>query len=161
MTWERGRARVEQLLRDGELDRVVPSPELAARLLEEADRHLRSAELVGGVDPTGSYQLAYDAARKASAALLAVQGLRATTRGGHVAVQDTVREQFGGRGGVAAFDAFSRLRRRRAASEYPDLDTATTTPEDADDALRSASAIVVSARQLYESGRLVPFEIQP
>jgi hypothetical protein len=32
----------------------------------------------------------YDTLRKSAAALLAVQGLRATSRGGHVAIQDAV-----------------------------------------------------------------------
>ena len=47
---------------------------------------------------TGAYQPPYDALRKAAAALLAVQGLRATSRGGHIAIQDAVRAQFGDRG---------------------------------------------------------------
>jgi hypothetical protein len=157
VTWERGRARVEQLLRDGELEAVVASAELAGRLLDEAGHHLRAAELVRELDPTGAYQLAYDAARKGSAALLAAQGLRSTTRGGHVAVQDTVREQFGGQNGVPAFDAFARLRRKRAATEYPDLGTPSTTTDDVDDALRAASAIVAAARQLHDAGHLGPF----
>ena len=154
MTWERGRASIEQLLRDGELEVVVPSPGLAVRLFEDADRHLQSAEMLREIDPAGAYQLAYDAARKGCAALLATQGLRSTTHGGHIAVQDTVREQFGGPGGVAAFDSFSRLRRKRAANEYPDLGTASTTTDDVDDAVRSANAIVSAARQVYETGKL-------
>jgi len=157
MTWERGRARVEQMLQDGELEPVVPSAGLAGRLFEEADRHLQAAKMIREVDPAGAYQLAYDAARKSSAALLAAQGLRSTTRGGHIAVQDTVREQFGGPGGVPAFDTFSRLRRNRAASEYPDSGTANTTTDDVDDGVRTASAIVVAARQVYGAGKLDAF----
>ena len=42
-----------------------------------------------------AYQLAYDALRKSAASLLEAQGLRATSRGGHVAVQDGVIAQFG------------------------------------------------------------------
>ena len=41
---------------------------------------------MGTTDLEGSLALAYDAARKAAEALLARQGLRATTRGGHIAV---------------------------------------------------------------------------
>lgn len=158
MTWGRERTAVEQLLRDGELQEVQPSPELAERLMEDASRHLASARAIASSDPNGAYQLAYDAARKACAALPAPQGLRATTRGGHVAVQDAARNQFNGDGGLPAFRAFSRLRRARAAREYPDVGTPTTTSEDVDDALRAAAEIVAAARQLFETGRLDRFD---
>lgn len=36
MTWGRGRDTVERLLRDGELEQVLASPELAERLMEDA-----------------------------------------------------------------------------------------------------------------------------
>lgn len=157
MTWSRGKARIEQLLRDGELDTVPASPALARRLLDEAGRHLASANAIANTDPTGCYQLAYDAARKACAALLAQQGLRSTTRGGHIAVQDTVREQFGGSRGMKAFDALSGMRRRRAASEYPDSTTPTITTDDAQDAVIAAQAILDAARQLLDSNRLDTF----
>lgn len=92
MTWSRGRATIERLLADGGLDQVIASPDLAERLMEGAQRYLASAGSIAPADPSGGYQLAYDAARKACSALLAPQGLRATTRGGHVAVQDAVRD---------------------------------------------------------------------
>lgn len=41
-------------------------------------------------DLSGFYQLAYDAFRTSAASLLAVQGPRATSRGGHIAIQDAV-----------------------------------------------------------------------
>ena len=121
MTWERGRERVDELLARGELEEVTASEALADRLVREADKHLTAAGQIVAIDEAGAYQLAYDVARKACAALLAQQGLRATTRGGHVAVQDTVQAQFGGRGGMAAFGPIPRMRRKRAASEYPDM----------------------------------------
>ena len=74
MTWSRGRDTVEGLLRDGELEQVLASPELAERLMDEADRHLASASAIAASDPNGAYQRADDAARKACAALLAPQG---------------------------------------------------------------------------------------
>jgi hypothetical protein len=58
--------------------------------------------------------VAYDAARKASIALVAQQGLRTKSMGHHVTVEAVVRAQFGG-----PFDAFSGLRRRRSEIEYP------------------------------------------
>lgn len=140
------------MISQGELAQVVPSDELAERFFEEADRHLASATAIRVTDPTGSCQLAYDAARKACAALLAVQGLRATSAGGHIAVQDVVRAQFRG-----VFSQFPTLRRVRKQSEYPDVTTPTTTVDDASFAIDAAADMVNSAQQLAQSGRLDPF----
>ena len=140
------------MISQGELGQVVPSEELAERFFAEADRHLASAEAIRVTDPTGSYQLAYDAARKACAALLAVQGLRATSAGGHIAVQDVVRAQFRG-----VFAQFPTLRRVRKQSEYPDVTTPTTTVDDASFAIDAAGDMLNSAQRLVQSGRLAPF----
>lgn len=94
MSWERGRADIERLIADGELERVPPSDEVAARLLSDAEAHIALASKGVEDDPAGALQLSYDAARKASASLLAIQGLRATSRGGHIAVIDAVRAQL-------------------------------------------------------------------
>jgi hypothetical protein len=45
----------------------------------------------------GGYALAYDGARKALTAILENEGLRPTTRGGHLAVFEAVRAQLGPR----------------------------------------------------------------
>ncbi|GLC11356.1 hypothetical protein [Mycobacterium kiyosense] len=59
----------------------------------------------------------YDAARKALAAVLENEGLRATSRGGHIAVLEAVRAQLepplGGK-----LMPFDRMRRRRNVIEY-------------------------------------------
>ena len=158
MTWERGRAAIEAQVASGELEVVTASDELAQRFLTEATAHLKSARAISASDSAGAYQLAYDAARKACSALLAAQGLRATTRGGHIAVQEAVRDQFGGEGGVAAFRAFPRLRRTRAGAEYPRLDTPTVTEADASDAIEAAAGMLTAATGLLDSGRLTPFQ---
>lgn len=74
MTWERGRADIERLIAENELERVTPSDDVAARLVAEAEAHVALA--AKGIEnyPAGALQLSYDASRKASAALLAVQG---------------------------------------------------------------------------------------
>jgi hypothetical protein len=139
MTSETRRSEIDGMLAQGELDRVQPSAELAERFFAEADTHLTSASAIKTSDPTGSYQLAYDAARKACAALLAVQGLRATSAGGHIAVQDVVRAQFRG-----VFAQFPTLRRVRKQSEYPDVTTPTTTLDDASFAIDAAADMLNS-----------------
>jgi hypothetical protein len=62
--------------------------------------------------------LLYDAARKSLAAVLENQGLRATSRGGHIAVREAVSAQLDPPLG-ATVRPFDRLRRRRNQSEYP------------------------------------------
>lgn len=69
MSWERGRADIEQLLGDGEVERVAPSAEVTSRLLANAEAHIVLASKGVEDDPAGALQLSYDAARKASAAL--------------------------------------------------------------------------------------------
>jgi len=157
MTWAHGKAEVQKLVDDGELELVEASTDVAARLLADADAHLRLAAKGTDDDPAGALQLSYDAARKASAALLAVQGLRGTTRGGHIAVIDAVRFQFNDRGGVAVFGKINRLRRRRNATEYPSADSPGVTADEAEQALTIGTETVDSAKQLLATGRLDEF----
>ena len=158
MTWERGRTDIDRLIADGELERVTPSDEVASRLLADADAHIVLASKGVEDDPAGALQLSYDAARKASAALLAVQGLRATTRGGHIAVIDAVKAQFNDRGGMEIFGRLHPLRRRRNRTEYPDLESPGVNEDDARQALETAQAAVDAAKRLIDSGRMDPFE---
>jgi HEPN domain-containing protein len=162
--WKRGQAEIERQLARRELEPVAPSGELAQRLLVEARAHVRSARRALGSDgaddpvkrPTpvppdaaGALQLAYDAARKAAASLLAAQGLRATTTGGHTAVIRATEAQFSDR-----FGEIDWVRRRRHDSEYPDLTTPGVTVEEAIEAIAVAEQAIEWAEQILESGRL-------
>src|SRR3712207_6256518 len=69
-------------------------------------------------DPDGAYTMLYDAARQSLAALLQAQGLRATSRGGHVAVQLAIEAQFPDPPPRTAFRPFGRLRTTRNRVEY-------------------------------------------
>lgn len=158
MTWQRGRSDIARLIRDGELDRVAPSDAVAARLLADAEAHIALASKGIEDDPAGALQLSYDASRKASAALLAAQGLRSTTKGGHIAVVDAVKAQFNDRGGMEVFGRLHALRRRRNRTEYPDLDSPGVNEDDARQALDTARAVVDASRRLIDSGRLDQFE---
>lgn len=90
MSWEPGRVRVHEMIDAGEVEQVTPDLAIARRMLEDAGRHLATASQakVAG-DLSGAYQLAYDALRGSAASLPEAQGLRATSRGGHLAVQDS------------------------------------------------------------------------
>ena len=154
MSWQRGHAEVQRLIADGELEQVAPSAEVASRLVADAGAHVRLASKGTSDDPAGALQLSYDAARKAAAALLAIQGLRATTRGGHIAVIDAVRAQFNDRGGMEAFGRLHAMRRRRNRSEYPDEHSPGVDEQDAQQALNTAQAVIDAAKRLLDSGRL-------
>jgi hypothetical protein len=101
-----------------EIERVPASRQHADTLVEQGGRHLAAAQTIASIDPTGAYQLIYDAARKAFSAVLENQGLRATSTGGHIAVRDAVLAQLDPPLG-AILRPFDRLRRRRNDAEYP------------------------------------------
>jgi hypothetical protein len=94
-------------------------------------------------DAYSSYVLAYDAARFACVALLTQQGLRATTEGGHHAVEHAVRAQFG-----EGFRPFADLRRRRNELEYPRLPTDTATADEAQQVVEIAERLIAAADTL-------------
>ena len=144
--WATGQSDLEAMVTAGDLEQVTPSPENAARLLAEAERHLRSAELVAESDPAGGYDLLYAAARKAMAATLAAQGLRATSKGGHIAVQEAVTAQLGRSGAVVR--PFGRLRRTRNDADYPRLDTPELSVDDIAEDLPKAKEIVAAMQRL-------------
>jgi hypothetical protein len=116
--WGRGRDVVDDLLKRDELQRVTADENAAARMIQAAHTHLTSATKIRDSDPEMAMAVAYDAARKALAALLETQGLRSTSRGGHIALREAVLAQFGGLPGAQALRAFDRLRRRRNTVEY-------------------------------------------
>jgi hypothetical protein len=86
---------IDRMRAASELRRVPASRQHADRLVLQARKHLRSADEISQDDPAGGYTLVYDAARKALTAVLENQGLRPTTRGGHLAVFEATRAQSG------------------------------------------------------------------
>ncbi|MGQ0824683.1 MAG: HEPN domain-containing protein [Actinomycetota bacterium] len=157
MSWTPGADRVRELLDASELEQIEPSTDVANRLMIEATRHVASAEAISAVgDTSGAYSLAYDALRKSAASLLAVQGLRATSRGGHIAVQDTVIAQFGDT--VRCFRAFSRLRRNRNRFEYPGDAASEAAEDDVEDALKVAREAVDRVSTILREGVLSPWD---
>lgn len=149
MTWEPGRERVQELIDAGEVDRVTPDSEIARRMLQDAERHLATAAAAKRAgDLSGAYQLAYDALRKSAASLLEAQGLRATSRGGHLAVQEAVTAQFGT--AVRAFRSFGRIRRARNRFEYPSSDTPAPVDDDVEDAVAVATEVRKAAATILD-----------
>ena len=94
MRWNQGREVIDRLLAGGELQRVPASRDHADRLVRQARTHLASAAEISETDPAGGYTLVYDAARKVLTAILENQGLRPTSRGGHLAGYQAIRAQL-------------------------------------------------------------------
>src|SRR6516165_6089178 len=141
--WRRGEAAMEQLIRRRELEHVTGPAADGAPLLAQAHKTAATAAGLVHVDAHSAYVLAYDAARFACVALLAQQGLRATTDGGHYAVERVVRAQFG-----VGFRPFADLRRRRNELEYPRLPANTATADEAREAVSVAERLIAGADQL-------------
>ena len=129
MRWQQGRDAVEAMIARRELEPVPASRDHADLLLSQARRHLASAGAIAEDDPAGAYQLLYDGARKALAAVLENQGLRATSRGGHIAVREAVSAQLDPPLGVV-LRPFDRMRRRRNQVEYPSAAAPAITAEE-------------------------------
>src|SRR5665648_656726 len=91
--WPRGEAEIEQLIATKQLQQVIGGQANGAHLLQKASRTLETAGEIADQDPDSAYVLAYDAARYAGTAILAQQGLRPTTSGGHYAVEVALRAQ--------------------------------------------------------------------
>ncbi|CAI9408412.1 hypothetical protein HIDPHFAB_01074 [Nocardioides sp. T2.26MG-1] len=148
MRWEQGRDEIDRMLESGELERVQASREHADRLVDQARRHLESAEKICDSDPEGAYDTLYDAGRKALWAVLANQGLRPSHRGGHLAAYHAVRAQLDPPMG-RQLRPFDRMRRQRRDAEYPQIDTPEMVPSDVRADIPKISEIVdVAARVL-------------
>jgi len=87
MKWTRGQDTVDGLLTDGRLELVTGAEADGTAWLVSAQALLESAKREHDANPEAAYVLAYDAARKASTALLAQQGLRTKTAAHHVTVE--------------------------------------------------------------------------
>ena len=133
---------IEAMVAQGRIDRVLPSPNHAARLMRDAANHIESARMVATLDPNGGFQLAYDAGRKAASSILAAEGLRATSKGGHVATISAMSEL-----GIHGFAPLDRMRRKRNRLEYPDEADAPATEADVVEAATSALDMLAAARQ--------------
>ncbi|MER7130196.1 HEPN domain-containing protein [Streptosporangium saharense] len=138
----------------GEIERVAASRAQAEELLAQAGKHLATARLATESDPIGAYQLLYDAARKALCAVLENQGLRAGSRGGHIAVYEAVSAQLDPPPGQS-LRPFDRMRRRRNEAEYPRLGSPRFSADDVRTDVAKVEAIVEIATKVTD--QMQPF----
>ena len=141
--WARGETEIEQLIAAGHLERVSGAQADGTPLLNQARKTIATAAKLIPDDTYSAYVLSYDAARFACVALLAQQGLRVTTNGGHYALERAVRAQFGD-----GFRPFGALRRRRNELEYPHLPSDTATADEAREAAETAERLISAATAL-------------
>ena len=144
--WPVGEAELQNLIGEGEIEEVEPSPEHAELLMRQAETHLASAPALLPADPPGAFAVLYDAARKSLGAVLAQQGLRATRKNGHRATQEAIEAQLGPNTSKVV-RPFRALRIRRHDAEYPGLDTPEVTVEEAEEALEDARSIVEAMKK--------------
>jgi HEPN domain len=154
MRWNQGRATVDKLVADGELQRVPPSREHADQLLAQARKDLASADLLCGSNPKRAYESLYDAARMALTAVLENQGLRPTSRGGHIAPYAAVSAQLDP-SASAVLRPFDRMRRTRNRSEYPSFTTPEVTADNVTADMPVARAIVETCEGVLD--QMSPF----
>ncbi|HUD39238.1 MAG TPA: hypothetical protein VMR14_20235 [Streptosporangiaceae bacterium] len=141
--WNRGQAEIEQLIHRRELEHITGAAADGSPLLRQAKTTAATATTLVQADAYSAYILAYDAARFACTALLAQQGLRPTTNGGHTAVATAVQAQFG-----PGFRPFSTMRRRRNELEYPHVPGEMATTTEAQQAISDTASLIAAAEQL-------------
>ena len=147
--WATGNEKIEQSLKDGDLQKVEASRDQADRLIDQAFQHLNSAATLKDSDPEGAYALLYDAARKALVACLENQGLRPTSRGGHIATIEAVRAQLDSIL-VGILRPCDRMRRTRRAAEYPPSGSPIISQEQVEEDLPKAKQIVEKMEQVLD-----------
>jgi hypothetical protein len=109
---------LDDLRNRGLIETVSADAATATQWLEDSGRHLEAATRISKLDPSGSYVLAYDAARKSVAAALLMAGHRVLSRpGAHRALAEYA-DWLATQTGERALTRFDRLRRNRNRSEY-------------------------------------------
>lgn len=128
--WSQGRSTVDARIDSRELERLPASRQAAEAGPARARTHAGSAVQLSDTDPEGAYTSAYDAGRRAPAALLQNEGSRATSRGGHTVVYEAVRVQLDPPLS-SVLRPFNRRCARRNAIAYRSSEGPATTPEEA------------------------------
>lgn len=142
MSWALGRDTILKMLDAGELEEVAPNDEFAQILIVKARKHLVTAGVIRDTDLEIAFDALYTAARLSITALLATQGLRPTTKGGHTAPINAVRAQLGEH--ATALRSYDRLRVTRNRTDYPSPG-ASLSMDDVTEAIERATNIVDAA----------------
>jgi HEPN domain-containing protein len=109
---------MEDLAARGLIEAVAPDRPMAEQWINDARRHLQAAQAIEVIDPSGSYVLAYDAARKSVAAVLLMTGYRIRGGPGSQQALALFAKILADESGESALEHVDRLRRNRNRSEY-------------------------------------------
>jgi uncharacterized protein (UPF0332 family) len=146
MSWAIGRETILAMLDAGELEQVAPNEEFARTLVDKARKHLATASLLQDTDLEIAFDALYTAARLSVTALLATQGLRPTTKGGHIAPIKAVRAQLGAN--AKALRSYDRLRVTRNRTDYPSPGATLSGDDVREGILRAGHIVDVAANVL-------------
>lgn len=140
---------IDHMLANRRLERVAVNRAHALGLIDTAQRHVRTAMTLAGTgDHAMAFTAAYDGARKALAAVLAIKGLRVRPVGGAHHNTGLAAGAFVSDGALQEFDW---MRQVRNATEYPDADRPTATKQDVVEAIEATSPIVDVCAQYVRS----------
>lgn len=142
------RVTIASLLAEGSLERVPVDQEVVTNLLRQASNHLRTAAAgAADDDPEGAFQLAYDACRKSSLALVMATGLRPKGQAAHVITFEAaavIASNFGAR---QIFTDAAQLRYVRHGAEYR---AETVSAADVDDAIAIGDELIKTLQPAIE-----------
>lgn len=142
------RVTIASLLTEGSIERVPVDQEVVSNLLRQAGNHLRTAATGASADdPEGAFQLAYDACRKSSLALVMATGLRPKGQAAHLITFEAaavIASNFGARQIIT--DA-AQLRYVRHGAEYR---AETVSAADVDDAIAIGEELIKTLQQAVE-----------
>lgn len=150
LAWRPDAPATAYLLGRGQIEQVNANPGHALAILAESRKHLGSARLLATTDDiAAAFVMAYDAARKALAAMLAVQGLRAKGGdGGHRVLGELMQAQLPE--AKSLLREFDWMRQKRNDTEYREEGRPTATEDDVSDAIPAAERIVELAERFLE-----------
>lgn len=143
--------RLDSMLTARQIERVAVNLEHAHAVIDTAEQHLRTAAILADTEDTAmAFTAAYDAARKALAAVLSSEGLRVRPVGGAqrntgLAAAILLRDD--------ALAEFEWMRQVRNATEYPDEGKRSATRADGQEALEAATRIVEVCAQFVQDQR--------
>lgn len=124
---------ITQMLASRRLEWVAVNRDHSMAVIEMAQRHVRTAEVLAGSDDHAmAFTAAYDAARKALVAVLAAEGLRVRPAGGAHRNTGVAAAEFVTN---AALEEFDWMRQVRNATEYPSDDRPTASDQDVVEAI--------------------------
>ncbi|MBA4370192.1 MAG: hypothetical protein C0418_01260 [Coriobacteriaceae bacterium] len=134
---------LERLEKQGLVRREAPDPHAARAALDRAERDLRTAQNLLGVDPDWAFAIAYDAGLQACLATMSARGYRARSFDRH---RTAIRFLAWALGEPSqALDALDDIRQKRHTVIY-DLRGSTSTTE-AERAISVSRAVLGAARE--------------